>query len=326
MPLYYNMTLQNTTGHSIPLRFDTNLNIPFIDKPSDYDVSIVRFVLPNFENPIMIYKDTATLENGTTVSINNMKMSYNGNTVTKHVAYIPQTSNVTTQSIWDIQHCILMLNTTISSLYTDLNAIATLPTSDMPYFTYSETTKLISFTANKNYFASSLSTPIVISVDLSLLAWLYGFPLYGHTPDIYGVPTTYDFLVRDLHNNTVNTNYFVMTQQAPSFDRMRDFDRIVITTNLPIQSEYLGTSSTMPIIQDYYPADMSIDQYYNNIVYNAVVPYRQTKLISDVPFYSMKFDCYAADIAGNLTPMILQTNNAANLKLMFSKHSENNYG
>jgi hypothetical protein len=216
-----------------------------------------------------------------------------------------------------------MLNATIGTLYTALNAIATLPTTDMPYFTYSETTKLISFTANKNFFASNLSTPIVLSHDESLLTWLYGMPSFGRNIDVNGIPQIYDILVIDFKNNTVSTNYYVMTQQASSFDRMNDFDRIVITTSLPIANEYVGESTALPIIQDYCPADLDISTYYNNMVYNAVVPYRQTRMISDSPFYAVKFDCYTSDIAGTYRPIYLPPNNSANIKLMFIKHERN---
>ena len=323
MSLYYNLSLKNTTGSSVPLRFDVALNIPFLEKPSDYDVSVVRFVLPNFDNPFLTYSDYYILPDGTHVSVNDMTMSYNGNSVTQHVAMIPRTSISGDMGIWDIQQCVQMLNATIGTLYTALNAIATLPSSDKPYFTYSETSQLISFTANKNYYASTLATPIVVSVDETLLTWIYGMPLYGRIPDSRGVPTIYDILVQDLKNNTVSTNYYVMTQQAPSFDRMTDFDRIVLTTNLPIQNEYLGTSTTLPIIQDYCPADLNISTFYNNIVYNAVVPYRQTRLLGDSPFYSIKFDCYTSNVAGTLAQMMLQPNNSANIKLQFIKHDRN---
>lgn len=323
MALSYNLNISNTTNAPIPLRFDVPLNIPFLGKPSDYDVSIVRFVLPNFDVPFLTYKDTATLPDGSVVSINDMKMSYNGNSVTQHVNFLPRTTIPNTRGIWDLQQCMQMLNTTIASMYTALNAIATLPTSDMPYFTYSETTQLISFTANKNYFASNLSTPIVVSFDESLLMWLYGFPLYGR--DIVdNTPTTYDMLVVDLKDN-VTGNYIVMTQQAPSFDRMTDFERIILTTNLPIANEYLGTSTALPIIQDYCPADLNVSTFYNNIVYNAITPYRQTRLLSDSPFYSIRVDCYVAKVSGELVPMTLQPHNSANIKFQFIKHDRNPY-
>jgi hypothetical protein len=311
MSLYYNLALSNTTNASVPLRFNVPLNIPFIQKPSDYDVSVIRFVLPNMGNSILTYS--------TDVLKHMLTMSYNGNSVTQHVAFIARSSIAGDRGIWDIQQCIQMLNATIGTLYTALNAIAALPTSDMPYFTYSETSKLISFTANKNFFASNSSTPIIISFDEPLLSWLYGMPIFTNSTG-----TLFTILVQDLKTNTVSTNYWVMTQQAPSFDRMADFDRVVLTCSLPIANEYLGTEPTsLPIIQDYCPADLDVSTYYNNIVYNAVVPYRQTRMISDTPFYSINFDCYTSSVGGTLTPMILPPNASANIKLMFIKHDRN---
>lgn len=308
MPIYYNLVLNNTTNSSIPLRFDQQLNIPFIQKPSDWDVSIIRFVLPNFENPIFTFIDGNY----------DISMSYNGHTVTQQIVYIPETTDTTYRGIFEIQHMILMLNSQIASLYTALNGIVTLPTTDMPFFEYNEGTGLISYVANKSYFASDLSLPIVISVSQTTFKFLQGLPVYSHQ-------TYYDLLVRDTGNNELTTGYYTMTQQSPSFANYSDFNSVVLTTNLPIQNEFLGSATTLPIIQDYCPADLNITTYHNPIVYNAVVPYRQVSLVSDQSFYSIRFDCFISNTAGNLTPMTLPPNSSANIKLMFTKKAHNQY-
>lgn len=315
MATYYNLSLQNPTDASIPLKFDVSLNIPFIKKPSDYDVSIVRFVLPNFETPLLTFSD----------NFYKMYMSYNGSSVNQFIQFVSRDSNSSNRSVWDMAQIIQMLNATIGTLYTALDAIVTLPTSDMPYFTYSETSKLITFTANKNYFASSLATPIVISFNSPLLTWLFGLPSFGRIPDALGVPTVYDLLVIDLKNNTVSTNYYAMTAQAPSTDILSDFDRVVITSNLPIANEYSGTATALPIIQDYTPGDLDVSTFYNKIVYNAVTPYRQTRLIGDSAFYSIRMDCYVQNSSGTLFPMLLPPHQGANIKIMFTEHDRNNY-
>jgi len=313
MSKYYNLTLRNTSGVSIPMRFDIPLNIPFLQKPSDYDVSVIRFKLPNFTTPIMAYSSHPG-------DLHNMEMRYNGNTVSHHVDMINWSSNPASTNIWTVSNIILMLNTTIGQLYTALNAIATLPTSDMPYFTYDTTTKLIALTANKNYFASSLTTPIILSIDTALLTWLYGLPTYKNF-----ATEMLDFVIFDLKNNTYDTNYYRMIQEAPTFDNMATFDRVVLTCNLPIANEYVGESTALPIIQDYVPGDLDISTYFNSIVYNAIVPYRQTRLLSDTPFYSVKFDCYTVDSREIYTIMELPPNGTANIKLMFCLHDRNKY-
>jgi hypothetical protein len=246
-------------------------------------------------------------------------MSYNGNSVTLPIVYVPLNIDNTNRGVYEVQHLILMLNNTINSLYTALNAIAHLPTTDMPYFTYNETTTLISYVANKTYFASNLTTPIVLSIGETTFKFLQGLPIYSHN-------TYYDILVRDTNNNNLpSSDYYTMTQQAQSFDNYSDFFSIVFTTSLPIQNEYYGTSSVIPIIQDYCPTDLDIKTFHNEIVYNAVFPYRQVSMSSNSPITNITINCMTSSTSGITNGMTLPPNSAANIKLMFTEHAHNKY-
>lgn len=311
MPVYYNLVLNNTTNSSIPLRFDQQLNIPFIQKPSEWDVSIIRFVLPNLNTRLFTFVDGDY----------EMSMYYNGHNIVQPIVYIPHSSDTTFRGVWDIQHMIDMMNATIGTLYTALNAVVTLPTNDMPYFTYDNVTQLISMTANKTYFASNIPLPIIIGINQKMLNFLEGMQFAFSIPN----GTFYEIIVADYNNNEITTGYYTMTQQAPTFAIYSDFNSVVLTTNLPIQNEFLGSATTLPIIQDYCPADLNITTYHNPIVYNSVVPYRQVSMISDQAFYSIRFDCFISNTAGLLTPMTLPPNSSANIKLMFTKKAHNQY-
>jgi len=325
MPLYYNLVLNNGSNTSIPLKFDQQLTVPFIQNPQEWDVSVVRFKLPNYETPIMEYVP------GTSY---NMTMSYNTHSVTQQVVYVPRTSIPGDTHIYDIFQMMEMLNNQIDLLYTALNGIVHLPTTDMPFFEYDPVTKLISITGLAANFESTISLPITISVDNALMTWLYGLPIYGSLPDSQKIPQLYTLLFIDYETNTVNTNYLKMTQQAPSFDNYSSgLNGIVLTTNLPIANEYSGSSTTMPIIQDYVPSDKDITTYYNNIVYNAIVPYRQVSMISNSAIYSIKMDCYTTstgtDAIGNgvqiFTPMQVPSGGNATIKLMFTLKKQNKF-
>ena len=110
-----------------------------------------------------------------------------------------------------------------------------------------------------------------------------------------------------------------MTQQAPSFSLMSDFNSVILTTNLPIQSEYVGQSAPLAIIQDYCPSDLNINTFSNNITYNSIFPYRQVSMLGTSPIRNMTFNCYTSDVAGNLTLMTIPPGISANIKLMFTK-------
>ena len=278
MPLYYNLNQTNTGTVTIPLEFNVNLQVPFIKKPSDYDVSVIRFSIPNYNTPLFIFKD----------NYYKLTLSWGAYTVSKNVTYINQTP-LPQEYIYEIQAFIQMLNGTIRSLVTTLNTLTgnTLPSTELPYFSYSEVTTLISITANKNFYDSTLTTPIILSIGETLLPMLQGIPIISVSTKLYNIA----FNNYNGTNLIPDSNHETMTQQENTFANMVDFAAVVLTTNLPIQSEYIGQQTTLPIIQDYLPADLNINTFHNNIVYNAIFPYRQVRMISDVPFYSITINC-----------------------------------
>lgn len=326
-PLFYTITVNNTTGIIQPLTFDVNVSRPFLQKPSDYCVSVVRFKIPNYNTPLFRFVDGAYL----------MTMSYNSVSVTLPVIYIPQNSISGSRTVYEVQGYIEMLNTTIGSLYTALNGLVTLPTSDMPYFTYDEETQLITYTANKQYFLTSIALPIQIQVNQALYQTISGFPTYYDN-----VTDKFLLWVKDYHDNTVTiggTNYIQMTQQNSSIPQMIDFGGLVLTSNMPIANEYIGSTfinpsySTqagiqeivLPVLQDYVPSDFDMSTFWQNLVYNAIVPYRQCSLLSDTPFSNIRIDAYSVNNLGSLSRINISPNGSASIKLMFTKKKENKY-
>ena len=326
-PLFYTIKVNNTTGIVQPLVFDVNISRPFIQKPSDYYVSVVRFKLPNYNTPLFHFIDGAYL----------MTMSYNSVSTTLPVIYIPQNSIVGGRAVYEVQGFIEMLNTTIGSLYTALNGLVTLPTSNMPYFTYDEETELMTFTANKQYFLTSAALPIQIQVNQALYQMISGFPTYYND-----VTDKFLLWVKDYYDNTVTiggVNYIQMVQQNSSIPQIIDFGGIILTSNMPISNEYIGSTyinpsySTqaglqevvLPILQDYVPTDFDMSTFWQNLVYNAIVPYRQCALISDQPFSNIRIDAYVSNNSGTMSRMNISPNGSASIKLMFTKKTESKY-
>lgn len=326
MPLFYNLYTVNNTASETPLHLESNLTIPLMSKPSEWDVSIVRFVLPGYDIPIFTF----------TPDLFHISMSYNGSTVVLPVVWDTSVQN-TGYLLYDIQAFIHMLNTTLTSAWTALKVLqGGLPGSgDMPYFTYSETSQLISLTANAAHYASNLTTPIVIGWDEPLNVKIQGIPTLYNTL----ATTQYTALFLNQYTNvtTVGTNtYYTMTQEGPSFDNMVDTDMIVIQTNMPITQEISGVSTGLPILADFAPSEWTISNIHNRITYNPTgPPFRQASLQGDQPFYNISCYCYLSSTSpsvnstlgplGNLTPMVLAPGQSASIKLMFTKKIGNKY-
>lgn len=302
------LTLQvsNTTNNSIPLSFSSNFQLPLLDRASDYDVSVVRFKVPNFKSPFVTMRD----------NYYKMYMSYNNFVVERFIQIIQRTSTVTNY-VFDFQQMVQMLNATIDLLFADLGALVILPTADKPYFIYNETTTHISFIAHKDFYMSNLVTPIVISLNEPLFLWIAGIPCLNDA-------NQNEILVFDAHNN-VSGNYVTMTQQTNTLDLISDFSAVVFTSSFPTKNEFVGDNVRLPILQDFTPQDLDIKTYYNNIVYNAIVPYRQVRLLSNMAIHNVQIDCYIANIQGELRRAVLPPGQTSNIKIMFTKHSTNKY-
>jgi hypothetical protein len=301
---YYNLNASNLTGYSVPLRFNKSLNIAFIKDPHKYNVSVIRFVLPNYETPLFTFVD------------DNLKISltYKTFSVTYPVIYASRLPAGSPQYVYEIQHLIDMLNTTIDTAFAALNFLSTLPTTDIPYFIYDPVTQLISYIANKTYYDDTVTDPIQIYLNSNLFKMLQGIPIVKTAL----TDKTFRIVVQDAHNNTYNTNYWQMTQQGNTFENIVDFSNIVITTSMPIQNEYIGTDISFPIMTDFCPSDLNIDTFHNNIVYNAIFPYRQTAMASSEPLYNVAINCYWSDATDKLNEILLPPNGTANIKLMFT--------
>lgn len=302
--VYYNAVTTNTSTESKVIQFEANLAVPFLEKPSDYNLNVSRFIIPGQNIPMFLFHANTYL----------FTMTYQTFTASQYVVYDPRSTDITNNPVYEMQHWIDMLNTALAYVYFTLNALVTLPTVSPPYFIYNTTTEMISLIALKTY-ASTDPDPVKLFANTSLYQKLGGFPVIET-----GIATKeFQFYITDTYNNTYATTSFEMAQQAPSIDSLIDFTSLVFTTNIPIRNEYLGTDITFPILTDYNPGDVSLKTLNNDIVYNSIFPYRQTQLLSDTPLQSFNINVWWSDPTGKLYPMTMPTNKSANLKLMFLK-------
>ena len=122
-----------------------------------------------------------------------------------------------------------------------------------------------------------------------------------------------------INNNNIDVVAGVLTvkQQEISFDNIIDYDGLIITTNLPVVKEYVGSSSSFPVLNDFSFAEMNINSYHNRIIYNAITPYRQVSINSDSSIYNIQCRPFLTQPNGTVTAVELGPNQSANIKIMF---------
>jgi len=310
MPKYINLQLTNETSDSIPMRFEVNSNIPIIDDPSKYELSVIRFNLNNCDTPLFIFKD----------NYYKVSLTWKTNSVTTSVVYEDRGLDETEQSVYEIQHFVDMINTAFQTCFTALNALATLPTTNAPMVLYDTNTHLMALIAEKAYYGLVVTDPIYVDINYGLFKMIKGFPVISTGTN----DKEYRFVIHDQHDNSYgnSSNFWKLTQQASSFELMSDFSKLVMTTSLPIVYEYTcetrsaNKDVSLPILTDFVPSDLSINTFSNKIVYNAVTDYRRTELRGNSPVYNLSIVCYWSDGLGTLHPMYVPPSENSAIKIM----------
>lgn len=317
MATYYaNLELNNVSGTlEIPMTFEHTLTYGLNFIPSDYVCCVMRFKLPNYGNPIFHFVDGSLT----------LSMGWKTNTVTEPVVWIPWSVDTVTRNCYYIDHLIYMLNNCLKTCWTSLNALAALPTTDVPYFQYNVANELISFVAHKSYYltddiTSPLTDPIYVYENTLMNRMLEGMPVYS--TKVSG--REFRFKVLDLHNNTINTNYLEMIQESSSFNQICDQARILFYSDIPTISEVVGVSGNgttqtagLKVLADYQPDNYTLSTYHADLMYNAIVPYRTVQMTSQEQLRTIRINCAYADNLGNTYQFYCPPKGLATIKLLF---------
>ena len=346
MPKFFNLTQFNNTDTNVPLSLEQNFNLPILDKASDYDVSIVAFNLPNYQSPLFKFLDNTY----------QMTLTYNNISVSEYVPYNMNLIGLQNKNIYVWQQFVYMLNETITLLYWDLNQLTNISTHTIPFFSYDVNAGLMTLTAplgdyyvTPTPFYNQTPPPIVTKSDIinfdpsdtpfklfinnSLLTKIGGFPIKGYSTD--QIHYIFQLIFISQNNNINNTSgTIILSQEEFPIDNIVDASKIVVQTNLPIQSELQDSSTYLPILTDFNLTDISIRTFHSRIIYNPPgPPYRQASLCSDAPLHSLICKCFiknnapfiGQDFNSSLIPMNIGPFQSASIKLMFTKKRENKY-
>jgi hypothetical protein len=212
---------------------EQSLNIPILRKPSDYDVSIVRFNLPGYNIPYFKFPTYDPLIDAIDLRLK-LSLSYNGIESQQSIIF-DQNLQSNDRYIWEIQAFIKMLNQTIQYSYQSLNALVTLPN------TYTTVTPV--FTTGTNIFTlashgltngqsfillstlGSLQTGVYFIINstvntFQLSTTIYGTTIIGNTTgtingSVVDLPYFTYSEINQLISFTANENYYLNTLSNP---------------------------------------------------------------------------------------------------------------
>jgi hypothetical protein len=323
---YYNIRvdypLDVATSITKPIKsvvFNTTRTSNILDKPSDYEVAVVRFYLPS-ELPIFVFDtDTDGIANFLKVGL-----SFEGVDVIKDLVYAPYCLDCfPANSVLYYQEFIDMINTAYAAAFVDLKAAKPLmPATEAPYMTFDSITDLCALFTQTAY-DSGLASPIKIYMNSTMFSRF--FPsLIPKTIDIVGAHNYFWLRAQDNKNNTnasdstVPAGYFRMRQEYKTLSLWSDLQTILLETDhIPTNPEYEGTANdtTRRLLTDFEPAVGLNDR--QAFQYQPSGALRWYDLKSEYPLKSIDLRVFWKSKSGKVYPLILLQGGSATIKLRF---------
>lgn len=303
---YINLQATNTTNEARQMFFETSLLQPF--NITGKKACVVRFSLPTHLLPIFEFND-----NNYFFTLSHLTYSVN-----IPVVFESRSSFTGFKGVYQIQHFIDMLNTTLANAVTALKLLdVSLSTMTTPYFVINLPTGSITLYCEASFFGDTVTNPVKLFANNLLMIKIFGLPYRLNTNN---VGFEYQLMIYDTKNNSEtisNVLYYKMTTQAPIMDNLSDIERIIFSTNLPIKNETLADASYMPILTDFQLSDLDINTFYNRISYSPAHNYRKVDVKTNVPINKVQINVYYVDVSGNPKPLYMARGTTGNIKIQF---------
>jgi hypothetical protein len=364
----YNVSLTNDkqtnpNENNIPCILSDTLERRFLpNNLQDYQVAISGLIIPTFDLPIFKfqlyepdpYDPSKNLNDSDVIAIDFGLTPTRVVSVQQYVIFISR-DRIGNPNIYQISQYIQMLNTTVLSIFTILDAdYVTLSGSHLPgYVAPGSWTTLPVFYFDKLTQRIRLEASQAEWEDLMVLPDVNGKPqgkggrfnMYcnkscfqkftgvdAYTTGIHwtsSVPPNsgMDFRVI-FHNNYDNviSGKLVNTQQWTSFANMSDFVSMQVLTNMPIQTQFSGKGNINTVLLEIHPLDIGMDTYHQNLSYNVVFPYKWRDIISPMQVSDIWFKIfYTTSSSVSPVPLLIPPNTTATIKLIFQKKVTSNY-
>jgi len=361
--IYYNFIIGEKidTNPLFDARFQQNLDDVFINNPSDYYLSVVRFSIPCQNIPIFIPEIQPYPNTNVNNTVYSLSLEYNGfSSGQTFVQFVSGNPNVPINSItpssplantssiyywiYNYQEFIDMVNNTFVTAFNTLDvASGGLPVgSEAPYFEFDSATQLISLVAQRQFYDRTLLNPINIFMNYKLFVYYDGIEVnyLGTGSNSYAANgKDVQFIVKDLKNNWYNPSfvppasppdYYKMTQDFPNLVTWNVFKSLQITSNMiPIREEYApalqsaGSSNTESqiFLKDFEPVLNNGGDSRGILYFVLDGPYQLINLMSTTPLTKLDMSLYWVDRFGRKFLLQCPYNQVISVKIVFIKKS-----
>jgi hypothetical protein len=355
--IYLDLTILNndTQGNKAPvfLSFTEQRDIAILDDPQEWHLSVIRFFVDTPNLPLMIFP-VVTGQTDINKSIYTITLKYGENEVQQNLNFVPvntstrlpkpplinQDNSTGYYEIYNYSYFINILNNALSSAFSTLSGLASLPSTVPPYLEWDPNNLKAILNADILGYDLSLTTPIEIYFNSPLFYLFSSFDAFYLGNEVVS-GENFKINIRNIQNGNIYTsngiNYLQVYQEFPTLGPLSNpLDSIIFTTNqIPvvpsIQSKPQIFNQTLNQTQDFTnklslniltDIQIGLDFGYETkpgILYNPQAEYRLISLQSTQPLRSYDVSVYWKDASSNLYPFFLASGSSASIKIMFRK-------
>lgn len=349
--IYYDVMMKNSDlTQDFRASITQARTTPIVANPSEYYLSIVRFLIPLQSIPIFNFK-----ANQYTVTLD-----FNGSPYQATVQYISSRLDQPAVSpylpVYSYELFLIMINTALEAAFAAYKlANPAQPQTAPPYMVYNSHTQTTAIRAQSAYYDPNFTIaqqPLKIFFNTALFGF---FPSYiqlfnGYTRN--GVPSAgrnFNIVIYDKgDNNEIIPATYNGGVAGPGFDMEQEFGtlynwndlrtiQIVSTTlktrtegissdfvdNLPHPSSDLtnggSPADSQPIITDFIPAVEVGPEARSYVLYNPTAEYRLVDLIGTTPLKEINLEIRWTDKQGNAYPVYIPPGDSASFKMLFRR-------
>lgn len=354
--IYLDLTMLNndTTGtrEQVFLNFFEQRDIPILENPEEWHLSVIRFHLDTPNLPLMMFP-VQVGQADINKSIYSVTLKYGANEVQQYLTFSPMNANAKLPQqplinqdfssgyyeVYSYSYFIKLVNDALASAYSTLAGLGALPSTVPPYFEWDPNNLKAILNADILGYNLALPSPIEIYFNSPLFYLFSSFDAFYQGANITN-GKNFKFNVININNGNVYTsggiNYLQAYQEYATLGVIANpVDSIVFTTTTvpvvpSIQSKPQifnstvneGTSTNKKTALVLTDLQVGLDLGYEtkpSIIYNPTAEYRLISLQSNQPMRAYDISVYWKDSASNFYPFYLGPGCASSMKILFRR-------
>jgi hypothetical protein len=324
---YLNIRIANQTV--VPFTeaiYNKNNTNPILYQPNLYKLSVDRFQIPVDTIPLLIAEPVTV---GSNELIYEFTMSDGTSTETEKVIYIPSDPNLSSSNpryyyIYTYSKFIQLLNNALAVCYGNLMGTFSVP----PHFEFDPISQKLSLVVPQDEFDPSIITGTwTLQFNYPLLRFFAGFQV-----DIVTQGVQYEFSIYNRYNNVVDiivtppsttAPYLSMLPDINTLTRWNSLSTVVITTNLPVNQQYVetgdqkGATNIQPILTDFIVLYPDTNSYAATTLDLTNDERSWYDLFGSSPIRNIQLQVFWTDYKGETFPLFLSKDTSITMKLLF---------